>query len=94
MIRSIIWVLIMASGLLGSVQAAPKSGMPSKPNAAGEQSGDWIDTQEGQEATAIMERALKGEIDNNEFVRLREAWRQKWWMARGLRLSPCRLSRM
>jgi hypothetical protein len=78
----------MASGLLGSVQAAPKSGMPSKPNAAGEQSGDWIDTQEGQEATAIMERALKGEIDNNEFVRLREAWRQKWVNGKGAETIP------
>ena len=89
--RQIIWFtgfLIMATGLLGAAQAAPKDRAPSKPNAAGEYSGSWIDTPEGQEADAIMQRTLRGEISNEEFVRLREAWRQKWIEGKGATALP------
>ncbi len=86
-----IGVLLMA-GLLDGAMAAPKQVAPDAVPMTGERTGqNWIETPEGQEAEAIMQKAMRGEITNEEFVQMREAWRRKWVDGKGATSMPAPL---
>lgn len=84
--RKVVFAMVASMGVLGfpggvetvaakSGQVNPRSSMPLTGESKQE---SWLDTPEGAEASEIMQKALKGEIDDKEFARLKAEWRAKW----------------